>query len=552
MNIVIYFLFNGGVTLIGRGSAVLIKKIMKNKINLDTIKILNLNLLFIYPLLGLFIIGNISLIGNFLIPIDSIIFKILFLFLIFMNTFEKINVKNTKLFITNTICIPLLLFLSIYSINFAQDAGLYQLNSQFWIKSSRTVIGISNLHSRYGYSSISEFIGANFWMENNFILLHFVSLIFITFFFTFLINNIFLYENNFLKYTSLSIILMGILDNFGFGGGRNGFIDIDAVMKQDTAFAVLFFFGSIFIINQVINEEFNPLNILYASLIILFSIQLRIFGFVMLFIFLYYLVQSFLNGVKLVNIFMYLSPAIFLFTIWTIKNIMTSGCMIYPVEVSCIDSLSWYEYGLASLESNDLNTFHMAYNLGDDISLWFKNWSMKDTNINPIKNFSLTFMFLILFKRVYFKKVARKRYKKKKVASSSYIIFCFLIWMLSAPSTRFAIGLFLITVCLIFIDIENYKNRFVIPNILYKTSVALIIFISIFTLNRLESYQNFFSDPFRNIELASNEIKYVSNLSGWGVTPINGSSCWINLYCLPKEKNIQQKEIYGYTIFLLR
>ena len=240
----------------------------------------------------------------------------------------------------------------------------------------------------------------NFLIVHNFILLHFFIFIFITFFFSFLINTIFLDENNFVKYTSFSIILMGILDNFGFGGGRNGFIDIDAVMKQDTAFAVLFFFGSIFIINQVINEEFNPLNILYASLIILFSIQLRLFGFVMLFIFLYYLVQSFLNGVKLVNIFMYLSPAIFLFTIWTIKNIMTSGCMIYPVEVSCIDSLSWYEYGLAYIESNDLNTFHMAYNIGDNISIWFKNWSMKDTNINPIKNFSLTFMFLIIFKRV--------------------------------------------------------------------------------------------------------------------------------------------------------
>ena len=78
---------------------------------------------------------------------------------------------------------------------------------------------------------------------------------------------------------------MGIFDNFGFGGGRNGFIDIDSVMKQDTAFAILFFYGSISMINLIINQEFSLLNIFYVSLIILFSIQLRIFGFVMLIIF---------------------------------------------------------------------------------------------------------------------------------------------------------------------------------------------------------------------------------------------------------------------------
>ena len=40
--------------------------------------------------------------------------------------------------------------------------------------------------------------------------------------------------------SSLAIVLFGILDNFGSGGGRNGFIDIESVTKQDTPFAIVF------------------------------------------------------------------------------------------------------------------------------------------------------------------------------------------------------------------------------------------------------------------------------------------------------------------------
>ena len=38
--------------------------------------------------------------------------------------------------------------------------------------------------------------------------------------------------------SSLAIVF-GILDNFGSGGGRNGFIDIESVTKQDTPFAIV-------------------------------------------------------------------------------------------------------------------------------------------------------------------------------------------------------------------------------------------------------------------------------------------------------------------------
>jgi len=42
------------------------------------------------------------------------------------------------------------------------------------------------------------------------------------------------------------IVLFGILDNFGMAGGRNGFIDIEAVTKYDTPFAIIYFLTGLF------------------------------------------------------------------------------------------------------------------------------------------------------------------------------------------------------------------------------------------------------------------------------------------------------------------
>jgi hypothetical protein len=84
---------------------------------------------------------------------------------------------------------------------------------------------------RYGYSSLSEYINSFFWFDNNFILLHFVNLVFVSIFYFFLIWC--LLESNNFKYQliSVSILIYGLLDNFGIEGGRNGFIDIDTIGK---------------------------------------------------------------------------------------------------------------------------------------------------------------------------------------------------------------------------------------------------------------------------------------------------------------------------------
>ena len=85
---------------------------------------------------------------------------------------------------------------------------------------------------------------------------------------------------------------------------------------------------------------------------------------------------------------------------------------------------------------------------------------------------------------------------------------------------------------------------------LLNFSIAFLVFICIFTLNRLENYQVFINNPLIQRELTPTLVSYKSNATGWGVTPIEGSSCWINTECIPEEKKLNLQEGFYKTFFI--
>ena len=93
---------------------------------------------------------------------------------------------NVLLVTANTFCL-FLLGLSTNKITFHQDAASYHLNNQAFIRSEKVILGFSNLHVRYGFSSMSEYVNSFFWVQDNFIFVHFVNLIFVSVFYIFLI-----------------------------------------------------------------------------------------------------------------------------------------------------------------------------------------------------------------------------------------------------------------------------------------------------------------------------------------------------------------------------
>ena len=79
-----------------------------------------------------------------------------------------------------------------------------------------------------------------FLIDGNFLYLHYLNLFFIHNLYLFLLENL-NSKNTFLKNSSIFIIIFSLLDNFGALGGRNGYIYIEGVGKQDVAVGILIY-----------------------------------------------------------------------------------------------------------------------------------------------------------------------------------------------------------------------------------------------------------------------------------------------------------------------
>ena len=122
---------------------------------------------------------------------------------------------------------------------------------QAWLRDSNLIIGMVNIFWPFGMSSIYEYLSAILWFDKSFVLLHFLNLIFVQILYQFLFFQSLKSKFNTLKFASIFVLIYSILDNFGFDGGRNGFLYLQGVGKQDTAVGVLFFLLSIYMITAI-------------------------------------------------------------------------------------------------------------------------------------------------------------------------------------------------------------------------------------------------------------------------------------------------------------
>ena len=75
--------------LFGRGFILLLMRFTRVDMETHNISIGNLNLKYFYPVIGLFAIGNITVLINFFLPINNNFIKILFFFVILTNLLDR-------------------------------------------------------------------------------------------------------------------------------------------------------------------------------------------------------------------------------------------------------------------------------------------------------------------------------------------------------------------------------------------------------------------------------------------------------------------------------
>ena len=490
-----------------------------------------------YPVIGIFYLGNVLIVLNFFVPINNLFVFILIFLLIIPNFFEfkfytpKINIE----FFTKYILIPSILIISLYSTGWHYDAGFYHLNHQNWLRESNMILGFVNIHWAFGMSSIYEYVSAFFWLENSFILLHFLNLIFIHFLYLVLIDNLNNSSNNILRNSSLFILLFSLLDNFGINGGRNGFLYVQGVTKQDIAVGVIFFILCRAIIIQIYKNKINEDDLFIVILFSLLIIQIKLSSISIVFLLIYYLYFIFKNtniGFKKIIQTNILSGIFGL--LWLTKQYITTGCLIFPVNFTCRNNFDWYSKN--STESYEAITVNSSYSLplyNYNLVEWFRTfWSFR-INSTVLTNFIFSIILLYILKKFIIE--SSKMNKAIKNISLILIVLNLVYLIYYGPTPRYLIGIMLFSVS--YLGYYDVKFKFKYSNI----QIYSLILISAIFLVRSTSYSEFINNGGDKLFDPRDEAEYIPQSNGW-VVPDFGDQCWINLECTMSTHELEVVE----------
>jgi len=438
---------------------------------------------------GLILISFITLLINFFFPLNSVInslILILPLLIIFKNLKIYFSLNFLKFVIFNSIIVFLLVAKSnIYR----PDAILYHLPYINVLNEEKIIFGLSNLHFRFAHISIIQYFSAFF---NNFIFGN-KGIIFSTAIIaSSVIINFLAHSINYLKAKKFDFhffYLFFILIFIAYKMNRYGEYGNDA----PTHF--LFFF----LISEIIQSfddkkmSFNANSFILAIFIILNKITMA-FAILLPFIFL-----------KKKDLFKILVIpksyfAIIFLSLWILKNIIISGCAIYPVSQLCFQDLEWSNINQTKNVSEENEAWTKAWPNFKNINNisqaeyskgfnWVGTWS-KTHLIKIIKILSPYFLLLIFIYLFIHIKLKNKNIMRDDTHGKKYLILTMLmivfsiVWFLKVPVYRYGysyfvsfLGLGFAYLCTLNNPVKENANKFF--------RIFLIIFALIFILKNV-------------------------------------------------------------------
>ena len=319
-------------------------------------KISNNYNIFELGIFGAFALSFIGLFFNFFTSLDKIFNTIIFLLPIILFLFF-FNKRFIKLFLLFSIPVSILLTLTMsYDGTYRPDAGLYHLPFISILNENKIIIGINNIHFRFGHISIMQYLSA---IYNNFIfgdkgITIPVGIIFCNFLGYCLIELIRKKNSNMLK-IFIFIIIIFILFRV------NRYSDFG----NDAPANLLFFY----IIIESLKGNNGLLKIKKTIIASTFIFLNKITLLLAFFIPFFYIIKNF----KIEYLINKLSIFSFIFILFFLgKNLLISGCLVFPLEQTCFKNLYWYDA--------NSNRGSNAYNARVENEAWTKGW------VNQVEN----------------------------------------------------------------------------------------------------------------------------------------------------------------------
>ena len=521
---------------------------------------------------GFIIVGFISLLLNFFFPINKLIGTIFFIFsiILFINYFIKLKKKNEFAILVLFVSISSFLLITLSNIN-RPDAGLYHLPFISILQDNKIILGLTNLHYRFGHTSIFQYISAiynNYFIIDEFINFPLASLV--SFYILFLLKKFTESFKKKLEVETASIFLIIVFSLYSFNRYSN---------YGNDAPANIFFFILILTILKIENIRKisfeNFFNVFLISIFLLTIKPSMVIVFALPF-FLFLLTDNKIKILKHKNSIVCMLLIIF----WIVKNFLISGCAVFPIKKTCINKIDYYDTSTTIIASTEAEAWSKAYPDSNNklsfneynsnfnwVNTWFKShFKVIIEKLAPFLLFLILFFVIRMLKKssynifnyIFFFK------NKNMLLIISFTLYCCFFWFLKFPVYRFGLAFIASFIIFLFINLFDNKKFFYNKKTYYSIiGIGLIVFYGK-NINRIIkhsdlTYNNFpwpkiysMEDNSENIKqkftsIKDNENNLIYYYSEGKECMYSNSPC-SNYY----QKNILLKIKKGYSIYYLK
>ncbi len=456
--------------------------------------------LFQIGLYGIIFLSFIGLLVNFFYPLNKNINTFLFILFIVYLLIKKHKIKDVFIYsiITAFICVLILTFDNTYR----PDAGLYHLPYTNILNSEKIIIGLSNIHFRFGHTSIIQYISAlnNNWIFNDKGILIPLSIIY-AYFLLYLLSEIRIEKNKIVLFFNFLILCFLCLK-------LNRYSDFG---NDAPAHIFYFFLICIALKNYNYFTKIQMGEILSLSAYIIFNKITLFLG-----CFIPIILLFFKKKLVFLNLKVFLFLAFFSFAFF-LKNFLVSGCLAFPIEQTCFTKVFWYDSQekrgsnakITMLENEawtkgwsdqkeNRKEFKEYLSNFNWIKLWSENHGKRTLNkLSPYLIFLIIVIFIIYIKS-YNKSLIEKNNQNILDKNIYYIFFILniigsLMWFLKFPVFRYGSS-YLITTISIFTILICWNKIFLIEVIKLKKILSyfiIFLIVILFSKNSLRIIKNY-------------------------------------------------------------
>lgn len=499
-------------------------------------------------ILGLAFIGFLGVSFNFFLPLTSPVFFVALGICIVLGAMIMIK-ERSRLWpfdIFWMACISIMLAPLAGSMEPGYDGGLYHLPHQLWLRTEPIIFGIANLHGRFGFGSLYEYISAPLWINDQFTMLSYLQTSFFAYFVLFLIKQATSGSRGRHLYLLVGVAVTLLI--------LHGYIELNYTCNDIPAgftLAIAFIYGHFLLSREQAVQRDEWALFLMVSLSAIFyklSAVLVILWVFFVLVYRVYVKRDFMYDFILGSTI----PIVFL-VVFLIKNIVATGCLLYPVAASCID-VPWTAAKNAIEAANWITAWarHPINDLGSlENGRWFFGWWFPTYLIFLVK---LLFSGLVV--GVSYGGIALKtRFKSAKlddirlISANIFILMAFLLWFVKAPTPRFGIGIFILFFPVLLLFLVG-NDQVLTENTEKALKIVVMIAVMMFALRA--------GSPWKRISLG-NAISFVPLTvesievkidSVYGVRPVIEDQCWLVPDCSPEDRP-PKSTLYGRSAFII-